>query len=64
MTLPSLLRRCTPERLACAALLLTTAAGAAVAPVASGAARDKGKKIGGCSHQHPKTNQNLSTQFP
>lgn len=63
MTLPSLLRRCTPERLACAALLLTTAAGAAVALAAGGAARAEGQEIGVYSGRHYNTDQALYAQF-
>jgi iron(III) transport system substrate-binding protein len=63
LTLPSLLRRCTTERLACTALLLTTAAGAGVALAAGGSARAEGQEIGVYSGRHYNTDKDLYRQF-
>jgi iron(III) transport system substrate-binding protein len=56
-------RRCTSERLACTALLLTTAAGAAVALAVGGSAQAETQEIGVYSGRHYNTDKELYQQF-
>ena len=58
-----LLRRCSPERLACTALLLTAAAGAVAAAAAAGSASAETQEIGVYSGRHYNTDQELYRQF-